>query len=71
MLINRAKLRGQVSEKRIKGKDMAKMLGVSRTTYYKKLNGESSFTENEISKLKSIFGEVIFFKDECHQINDN
>lgn len=61
MLVNRNKLRGQISEKGIKVNDLIKKLGISRTAYYNKINGKTNYTENEISILKSIFGEVIFF----------
>lgn len=61
MFVNRSKLRGQISEKGIKVKNLIKKLRLSRTAYYSKMKGKTDFTENEISILKSIFGKVIFF----------
>lgn len=61
MFVNRSKLRGQISEKKIKKNDLIVKLGISRTAFYRKMNGKTNFTENEISILKAIFGNVIFF----------
>lgn len=63
MLINRDKLKGQIAEKGVKASDIAKELGISRTAYYKRLNKGRNFKEDEIQKLQSIFGKVIFFEE--------
>lgn len=45
--------------------ELAERLGISRTTLYRKVAGESDFTRKEIQKCRDIFGvaacERIFF----------
>lgn len=49
--------------------DIAKILGLNSATIYRKINGESDFTLNELKKLKKILGltnndvDRIFFTD--------
>ena len=56
---------------RIKGKnnsDMCKMLGISRSAFYRKCNGKSEFTISEIKKIIDYLGldspVEIFFAEE-------
>ena len=44
-------LKKKVSESGMKNTFIAKSLGISRTSWYNKLNGESMFTAVEIQKL--------------------
>lgn len=36
--------------------DVAKLLGINTSTFYRKLSGDSDFTRNEIQMIKSDFG---------------
>ena len=62
MLIDRLKLKGQIVEKQINQSELANKLGVSRETYYSKLNGKTEFKESEIVILKKVFGDYIFLR---------
>ena len=48
--------------------DLAKLLGISKVTLYRKISGESDFFRDEIQKCRELFGkdaaDKIFFADE-------
>ena len=48
--------------------ELAKHLGISKVTLYRKISGESDFYRDEIQKCRELFGkeaaEGIFFADE-------
>jgi len=61
------KLKALRLEHNLKQTDMAKLLGMSETTYNRKENGITEFTESEIKKICDIFDEKpeeIFFRDD-------
>jgi len=62
-------------EHNLKQADMAKLLKISETTYNRKENGITEFTESEIKKICEIFNkkpEEIFFKDEfTKEVNEH
>lgn len=47
---------------------LAKTLGISKVTLYRKISGESDFVRSEIQRCREIFGkeaaDKIFFADE-------
>ncbi len=58
--VNREKLRGVMAEKGLKQNDIAKELGVSRSTFSQKMTGDNRFREHEIYILGKLFGKRIF-----------
>lgn len=60
------KLKGLRAEYNLKQADIAKMIGISETTYNRKENGITEFTELEIKKICDIFKknptEIFFTK---------
>ncbi len=57
------KFRGQLSEKRITYKDIAKTLNISETSVGQKINGISDFYLTEVRKIHKAYGiePKIFF----------
>lgn len=53
-MYNYNKLLGKMAELGITKDDLAKKIGMSRTTLYFKLNCESEFTQDEIQKCAEI-----------------
>lgn len=53
-MYNYNKLLGKMAELGITKDDLAKKIGMSRTTLYFKLNCESEFTQDEIQKCTEI-----------------
>lgn len=49
--MNRSELRAEIARKDILKKDLAETLGVTPTTFGRKLKGEQEFKESEIQKL--------------------
>lgn len=68
------KLKALRTEHKIKQSDMADMLGIGVTTYNRKENGLSEFTETECLKISKLF-EVspmdIFFDDDVTERTTN
>lgn len=52
--MNKAKLEYEMSIHNISKSDMCAMLGISRSAFYRKCNGESEFTQSEIQKIVDI-----------------
>lgn len=52
--MNKAKLEYEMSVHNISKSDMCAMLGISRSAFYRKCNGESEFTQSEIQKIVDI-----------------
>lgn len=68
------KLKGLRAEYNLKQADMAKLIGISETTYNRKENGITEFTEFEIKKICDIFKKSpteIFFTNEVTKIITN
>lgn len=53
-MMNKAKLEYEMSVHNISKSDMCAMLGISRSAFYRKCNGESEFTQSEIQKIVDI-----------------
>ena len=49
--MNKALLEYKMKESGKSIADMCKMLGISRSAYYRKCNGKSEFTQSEIQKI--------------------
>lgn len=49
--MNKALLLDKMKEKEKTISDMCRMLGISRSAFYRKRNGISEFTQNEILKI--------------------
>jgi len=68
-VLNRNKLKAKVIENGFAMKQIAKMLQISESTLYRKINGKSDFTRKEIQDLKEILNldtktaEEIFFAE--------
>lgn len=68
-MMDKARLEYEMMKHNISKSDMCAMLGISRSAFYRKCNGESEFTQSEIQKivdildLKSPMG--IFFTEKC------
>ena len=68
-MLNRNKLKAKVIENGFAMKQIAKMLQISESTLYRKINGKSDFTRKEIQDLKEILNldtktaEEIFFAE--------
>ena len=52
--MNKARLEYEMSVHNISKGDMCAMLGISRSAFYRKCNGESEFTQSEIQKIVDI-----------------
>lgn len=48
---NYSKLSGRIAEKGYTLEQLSSLIGISRTSLYKKLKGESNFTQEEIYKI--------------------
>ena len=65
--MNVDKLRDKISSSRKTIEALAVYLGINMSTFYRKINGESDFTRNEIQLVKQKLGlsssevEAIFF----------
>lgn len=46
-----------IKEISVSTKDLAKILGISKVTLYRKINGNSEFTHSEINKLRTVLNE--------------
>lgn len=49
--MNKARLEYEMNLRHISKSDMYAMLGISRSAFYRKCNGESEFTQSEIQKI--------------------
>ena len=49
--MNKARLEYIMRLRQITHGDMCKMLGISRSAFYRKCNGKSEFTQGEIQKM--------------------
>lgn len=67
--MNKARLEYEMSVHNISKADMCAMLGISRSAFYRKCNGESEFTQSEIQKIVDILNLEspmgIFFNEKC------
>lgn len=52
--MNKARLEYEMALHDVKKSDMCVKLGISRSAFYRKCNGESEFTRAEIQKIISI-----------------
>lgn len=63
-----AQLECEMKRKKVSKGDMCKMLGISRSAFYRKCTGRSEFTQSEIQKIASILElkdlAPIFFNEE-------
>lgn len=53
-MMDKARLEYEMMKHNISKSDMCAMLGISRSTFYRKCNGESEFTQSEIQKMVDI-----------------
>lgn len=53
-MMDKARLEYEMMKHNISKSDMCAMLGVSRSTFYRKCNGESEFTQSEIQRIVDI-----------------
>lgn len=49
--MNKARLEYEMNLRHVSKSDMRAMLGISRSAFYRKCNGESEFTQSEIQKI--------------------
>ena len=49
--MNKARLEYEMNLHHVSKSDMCAMLGISRSAFYRKCNGESEFTQSEIQKI--------------------
>ncbi len=49
--MNKARLEYEMNLRNVSKFDMCAMLGISRSAFYRKCNGESEFTQSEIQKI--------------------
>lgn len=49
--MNKARLEYEMNLCHVSKSDMCAMLGISRSAFYRKCNGESEFTQSEIQKI--------------------
>ena len=54
--VNKAKLEYEMNIHNISKGEMCAKLGISRSAFYRKCNGESEFTQGEIQKIIDILG---------------
>ncbi|MBS4880174.1 MAG: helix-turn-helix transcriptional regulator [Firmicutes bacterium] len=52
--MNKARLEYEMNLHNVSKSDMCAMLGISRSAFYRKCNGESEFTRSEIQKIVDI-----------------
>ena len=52
--MNKANLEYEMALHKISKSDMCAMLGISRSAFYRKCNGESEFTQSEIQKIVDV-----------------
>lgn len=63
------RLKGKMVEHNLRDQDMAKLLGIDASTFYRKKNGVTEFTREEIKTMKSLLNltaddiDSIFFED--------
>lgn len=53
-MMDKARLEYEMMKHNISKSDMCTMLGISRSAFYRKCNGESEFTQSEIQKIVDI-----------------
>ena len=53
-MMDKARLEYEMMKHNISKSDMCAMLGISRSAFYRKCNGESEFTQSEIQKMVDI-----------------
>ena len=53
-MMDKARLEYEMMKHSISKSDMCAMLGISRSAFYRKCNGESEFTQSEIQKIVDI-----------------
>lgn len=53
-MFNRNKFRAKIIEQNLTNEEVATHLNISATTLYRKMNGSSDFTRNEIQLLKDL-----------------
>lgn len=51
-MTNTSLLKYHIAKSNIKAIDLVKIMGISESTYYRKVNGNSEFTRNEIQAIK-------------------
>ncbi|WP_462133211.1 helix-turn-helix domain-containing protein [Peptostreptococcus stomatis] len=51
-MTNTSLLKYYIAKSNIKAIDLIKVMGISEATYYRKVNGNSEFTRNEIQAIK-------------------
>ena len=62
-LINRDKVRGCMAEQKLTQEHISEYLGISRASFFNKMQCLTEFTEAEILLLKKKFGDVIFLNN--------
>lgn len=66
-MFNKRKFEAALKERGMSVAEMAKYLGISAPTLYRKLSGTSEFTYSELMKCRKLFGkelaEAIFFAE--------
>lgn len=51
-MLNKSRFKAKYIERGLKAADVARIMGISPTTLYRKLGGESDFTRSEIQKFQ-------------------
>lgn len=54
MMLNRENIKAEMARKSINITEMSKLIGLSRSGFTKKLNGERKFLENEIVLMSKV-----------------
>lgn len=54
-MFNKNLFRAKIAENGVTTKKVAQLMGINETTLYRKINGESDFTRNEIQLFKKEF----------------
>lgn len=52
-------LKFHIMKQRMNSADVAAKLGINESTYFRKLNGTSDFTRNEIMIIKDVLGLTV------------
>lgn len=66
MVVNNETIRSEMFKQRISGVQMAKILKISQTSFYKKINNKRPFLANEIGTIATVLNkEANFFYKSC------
>ena len=63
-MLNKNKLRGKIVEKGYSVRTIAAEIGLNKATFYRKMNGTSDFTREEIQKIAVLLDLSVQEKEE-------